>query len=221
MREIVLDTETTGLSPGEGHRVCEVACVELFNHVPTGRIFHRYVNPGRAMPEGARAVHGLTDEFLAQHPPFEAIAEELMLFLSEGRLVAHNAEFDIAFLNAEFALLGRPQLTHEFEDTLALARKRYPGASNNLDALCKRFNIDTTAREKHGALIDCHLLASVYLELVGGRQPGLDLAASLYGNGGPDRVRPARPPRPHAASPEEYALHVAFLTKIKTPIWSQ
>jgi len=221
MREIVLDTEITGLSPGDGHRICEVACVELLNHVPTGRSFHRYVNPGRPMPEGARAVHGLTDEFLAPQPPFEAIAEELLQFLSEGRLVAHNAEFDIAFLNAELAAIGRPRLTHEFEDTLALARKRYPGAANNLDALCKRFNIDTTAREKHGALIDCQLLASVYLELVGGRQPGLDLAASRFGDGNGERDRIARPPRPHAANPDELALHVAFLAKIKTPIWSQ
>jgi len=220
MREIVLDTETTGLDPDDGHRIVEIACVELFNHVPTGRVFHRYVNPERDMPPEALAVHGLTAEFLAGHPPFAAVVEEVAAFLSGDRLVIHNAEFDVKFINAELKRLNRPPLACEIEDTLLLARRRYPGASASLDALCRRFAIDITQRAKHSAKLDCELLASVYLELIGGRQPGLDLAVGLAVVAGAAAIdRPARPPRPHAANDAELAAHAAFLAQIKDPIW--
>ena len=220
MREIVLDTETTGLDPADGHRIVEVACVELFNHVPTGRVFHRYVNPEREISDEAVAVHGLTGAFLAQHPPFGAVAEELLAFLAGDRLVIHNAEFDLRFLNAEFERLGLPRLAAECEDTLLLARKRFPGAQASLDALCRRFGIDLSQRTKHNARLDCELLAAVYLELIGGRQPGLDLAAGGEIGVALDALqRPARPARPHTPSAEELAAHAAFLAKIKEPIW--
>ncbi|MGO8917076.1 MAG: DNA polymerase III subunit epsilon [Stellaceae bacterium] len=222
MREIVVDTETTGLDPAEGHRIVELACVELFNHVPTGRVFHRYVNPERDVPAEATAVHGLTAEILAQHPPFAVIADEFLAFTAGERLIIHNAEFDLRFLNAELKRLGRPALAGEVEDTLLLARKRYPGASASLDALCRRLAIDLTARTKHGARLDCELLAAVYLELIGGRQPGLDLAVAGGASGGLDALeRPARPPRPHAASAEELVAHAALLLKLKDPLWTR
>jgi DNA polymerase-3 subunit epsilon len=220
MREVVLDTETTGLDPAGGHRIVEIACIELFNHMPTGRVFHRYLNPGREVTPEAVEVHGLTDEFLAGHPPFAAIVDELLAFIGGDRLIIHNAEFDLAFVNGELARLGRPALGSDCEDTLLLARKRFPGAQANLDALCRRFAIDLSARSKHGAKLDGELLAAVYLELIGGRQPGLDLAVAVLGNSVLDRVdRPARAPRPHAASAEELAAHAAFLQKIKAPLW--
>lgn len=221
MREIVIDTETTGLDPKEGHRIVEIACVELMHHVPTGRKFHRYVNPGREMPAEALAVHGITAEFLAGQPAFEGIADELAKFIAGDRLVIHNAEFDLAFLNTELARLGRPALACPFVDTLAVARRRFPGAPNSLDALCRRFAIDLSVRDTHGADIDCGLLAKVYIELLGGRQPGLELAAP--GAAGIaialPQDRPRREPRPHAASPEELAAHQSMLAAIKTPLW--
>lgn len=221
MREIVIDTETTGLDPNDGHRIVEIACVELMHHVPTGRKFHRYVNPEREMPADALAVHGITAEFLAGQPPFETIADELADFIASDRLVIHNAEFDLAFLNAELARLGRPALACAFVDTLALARRRFPGAPASLDALCRRFAIDLSVRDKHGADIDCGLLAKVYIELLGGRQPGLDFAGS--GAAGIAIVlpqdRPRHEPRPHAASSEELAAHLAMLAAIKAPLW--
>lgn len=221
MREIVVDTETTGLDHRDGHRIVEVACIELMHYVPTGRKFHRYINPERDMPLDAHAVHGLTTEFLASHPPFEAIADELLEFIGSDRLVIHNAEFDLAFLNMELARLGRAALAAPFLDTLAMARSRFPGAPASLDALCRRFSIDLTARDKHGALLDCGLLADVYVELIGGRQPGLDFAV---GAGGIDlsilpASRPPRPPRPHAPLPEELAAHQAMLGILKQPMW--
>jgi DNA polymerase-3 subunit epsilon len=220
MREIVLDTETTGLDPNDGHRIVEIACVELFNHVPTGRVFHRYVNPERDMPAEALAVHGLTAEFLAQHPPFAAVVEEVAAFLGGDRLVIHNAEFDVKFLNAELKRLSRPALACDIEDTLLLARRRYPGASASLDALCRRFSIDLTQRAKHSAKLDCELLAAVYLELIGGRQPGLDLAVGLAAAAGMAAIdRPARAPRPHAPSEAEAAAHAVFLAQLKDPVW--
>jgi DNA polymerase-3 subunit epsilon len=220
MREVVLDTETTGLDPADGHRVVEIACVELFNHVPTGRAFHRYLNPQRDVPAEALAVHGLTAEFLAQHPPFAAVAEELLAFIGDDRLIIHNAEFDLRFLNAELGRLERPPLRCEIEDTLTLARRRYPGAQASLDALCRRFAIDLSARSKHGARLDCELLAAVYLELIGGRQPGLDLAVVIGTSGTISAIeRPARPPRPHAPAASELAAHAALLQKIKNPLW--
>jgi DNA polymerase III subunit epsilon len=220
MREVVLDTETTGLDPAEGHRIVEVACVELFNHVPTGRTLHRYVNAQRDMPAEALAVHGLTAEFLASHPPFGALVDELLAFIGDDRLIIHNAEFDLRFLTAELGRLDRPPLRCEIEDTLILARRRYPGAQASLDALCRRFSIDLSARSKHSARLDCELLAAVYLELIGGRQPGLDLAVV---SGAGDTVsaieRPARPPRPHAPAASELAAHAALLLKIRNPLW--
>jgi DNA polymerase III subunit epsilon len=219
MREIVLDTETTGLDPEAGHRIVEIACIELANHLPTGKVFHRYVNPERQMPAEALMVHGLDDAFLAQHPTFAAMADELLAFIGETPLVIHNAEFDLAFINAELRRLGRPALACRFTDTLPLARRRYPGAQASLDALCRRFAIDLSAREKHSAQLDCELLAAVYLELVGGRQPGLDLAADLDAARLAAFDRPVRPPRPHAPSAEEMAAHAAFLAKLTAPIW--
>lgn len=222
MREIVLDTETTGLDPADGHRIVELACIELFNHLPTGRVFHRYVNPEREVPAEAVEVHGLTTEMLEQHPPFAVIADEFLAFIGNDRLVIHNAEFDLRFLNAELKRLDRSTLASDVEDTLLLARKRYPGAPASLDALCRRFAIDLTARTKHGARLDCELLAAVYLELIGGRQPGLDLAvASVVGAALDTLERPARPPRPHAPSAEEGVAHAAMLAKLKNPLWLQ
>jgi len=223
MREIVIDTETTGLDPHAGHRIVEIACVELIHHVPSGRKLHRYVNPERDMPAEAFAVHGLSDEFLAGHPPFAAIADELADFISSDRLIIHNAEFDLAFINAELARLGRGPLACPFVDTLAVARRRFPGAPASLDALCRRFAIDLSVREKHGADIDCGLLVEVYIELLGGRQPGLDFAAIDSDDGaditGAPQRRPQRPARPHAPSSEELAAHQAMLATIKAPLW--
>ncbi|MFZ2467879.1 MAG: DNA polymerase III subunit epsilon, partial [Parvibaculum sedimenti] len=173
MRQIVLDTETTGLSPDEGHRLVEVGCLEVFNHVPTGNVFHRYMNPERDMPEGAFRVHGLSAEFLRDKPKFAEVVDEFLEFIGDAELVIHNAGFDMTFLNAELKWVGRPPLAAaRAVDTLMIARKRFPGAQNSLDALCRRFNIDNSGRVKHGALLDAELLAEVYLELMGGRQPG-------------------------------------------------
>ena len=222
MREIILDTETTGLDPGDGHRIVEIGCVELVNHVPTGRSFHAYVNPERPMTEEAYQVHGLSDEFLAQHPPFRDVVDGFLAFLGTDRLVIHNAEFDLRFVNAELRRLDRPVLSCAFEDTLGLARRRYPGAPASLDALCRRFEIDLSARTKHGALLDCELLAAVYLELLGGRQTTFDLAVGAAAmNGTATIVRPVREPRPHAASEEELIAHAAMLQLLKQPLWLQ
>jgi DNA polymerase-3 subunit epsilon len=213
----VLDTETTGLDPTVGHRIIEIACVELLHHVPTGRDFHRYVNPGRDIPDDAHAVHGLTEEFLAAHPTFEAIVDEFLAFIRSDPLIIHNAEFDLAFLNAELDRIGRPTLTPTHVDTLLMARQRYPGAPASLDALCRRFEIDNSERVSHGARIDCGLLAAVYLELIGGRQPGLDFTAPEAGI--VTAMRIARPPRPHSPSVEELAAHEAMLALLTSPIW--
>ena len=217
MREIVLDTETTGLDPGEGHRIVEIACIELVHHVPTGRKFHRYINPERDVPEDALAVHGITAKFLASQPPFAAVVDELLAFIGLDRLVIHNAEFDIAFVNAELARLQREPLGCPFVDTLGLARVRFPGAPASLDALCRRFDIDLSMRVEHGAEIDCGLLAGVYLELLGGRQPGLDFALPDDTAIAVERI--SRPARPHAPSPEELIAHQAMLRIITDPIW--
>jgi len=222
MREIVIDTETTGLDPSAGHRIVEIAAIELVHHVPTGRKFHCYVNPERDMPVDAYAVHGLTAEFLAGHPSFAAAADEFLAFLGGDQLVIHNAEFDLAFLNAELARLDRPPLGSPAVDTLSLARRRFPGSPASLDALCKRFSIDLSARDRHGAEIDCGLLADVYVELLGGRQPGLDFAVGQIGAPTLAEVaasRSAREPRPHAASAEELVAHAALLQSIANPLW--
>ena len=221
MREIVLDTETTGLDPASGDRIVEIGCLELGNHIPTGRRFHRYVNPERGMPAGAEEVHGLTSGFLAGKPVFAAVADDLLGFLGDAKLVIHNASFDLGFLNAELARLDRPPLDEDRAiDTVRLARLKYPGAPASLDALCRRFGIDVEHRTKHGALVDAELLAEVYLELVGGRQPGFDLAARGAG-GARRRQRPTRPVRFHAPSPEELEAHEAFVAGLKDPIWKR
>ncbi|MHA1568634.1 MAG: DNA polymerase III subunit epsilon [Alphaproteobacteria bacterium] len=225
MREIVLDTETTGLDPGSGDRVVEIACLELVNHLPTGQVFQTYLNPERDMPEGAYQVHGLSADFLSEHPLFAQKADAFLDFIADSPLVIHNAEFDMRFLNAELDRIGRAALEMERTiDTVRLARRKFPGAQANLDALCKRFGIDNSARAKHGALLDAELLAEVYLELIGGREPGLTLA-SAGADTGETRTTPVarapRAPRPHAPSAVERAAHAAFLEKIDDPIWRE
>jgi len=220
MREVVLDTETTGLDPGSGHRVVEIGCIELVNHIATGNHFQRYVNPERDMPIEAFQVHGLSEEFLSDKPVFKDVADDFVAFIGDSPLVIHNAEFDLRFLNAEFKRLGMPHIpSHRAVDTVSLARRKYPGERVNLDTLCRRFGIDNTARTKHGALLDSELLAEVYLELIGGRQPGL----TLDRRGGRQSVQVARPhraPRPHAASDAERAAHEAYLAaSVSDPIW--
>ena len=221
MREIVLDTETTGLSPID-HRVVEIGCIELFNHVATGKEFHCYLNPERDMPSEAEAVHGLSGEFLSDKPLFSAVVEEFLTFVGESPVIAHNAGFDMGFINAELRRVQRaPLLADRAIDTVLLARRKFPGAQASLDALCRRFQIDTSARTKHGALLDAQLLSKVYLELIGGREPGLALAV-LDTAGGSTAItveRVAREPRPHAPSDAERAAHGAFVATLKNAIW--
>ena len=177
MREIVLDTETTGLDPSTGDRIVEIGAVELLNHLPTGKTFHKYLNPERNMPEEAQAVHGLTEEFLKDKPVFSQIADDFLTFIKGSKLVIHNASFDMKFINAELALVGKTTLPGGIAiDTLGIARKKFPGSPASLDALCRRFNIDNSARTLHGALLDSEILAEVYLELIGGRQPDFGLS---------------------------------------------
>lgn len=221
MREIVLDTETTGLDPFDGHRIVEIGAVELMNHLPTGRTFHRYLNPGRPMPAEAFEVHGLGDDFLRDKPAFRAVARDFLAFVGEARLVIHNAAFDMRFLNAELSWAGLPELPPDRAlDTLAMARSRFPGSPASLDALCRRFGVDNSGRDKHGALLDSEILAEVYLQLIGGRQPDLVLApaareARPEGPGVPagrPGVRPVPlPPRLTAAEAEAHAAMVASL----------
>ncbi len=219
MRELVLDTETTGLDPLGGHRLVEIGCVELINHLPTKNSFHRYINPQRDMPEEAFRVHGLSADFLAGQPLFADIVGEFLEFLEDSPLIIHNATFDMGFINAELTRLGLATLPmSRAVDTVAIARKRFPGAQVNLDALCRRFEIYNTHRTKHGALLDAELLADVYLQLIGGRQPGLDLAVAAA-TSGPAAERPRREPRPHQPSAEELDAHRAFVAKLKNPIW--
>ena len=198
MREIVLDTETTGLDPASGHRIVEVGCVELANHIPTGQVWHGYFNPERDMPETAFAIHGLSQAFLGDKPRFAERADEFLAFIADADLVIHNADFDTIFLNAELARVERPPLPADrVVDTLALARRRHPGGPNSLDALCKRYRVDNSARTLHGALLDCELLAAVYLELIGGRQANLTLIEA--GAGGAGLPQPGE--RPERAIP--------------------
>ncbi len=225
MREIVLDTETTGLEPREGHRIVEIGALELVHRVPTGETWHSYINPERDMPLDAYRVHELSEDFLADKPPFAEIAEGFLEFIGDAPLVIHNAPFDAGFLNAEFDRLGLPPLAGaRLVDTLEIARRRFLGAPNNLNALCDRFGIDKSERTVHGALIDCSLLAEVYLHLTGGRQPGLAFQAAP-GAGGEERRRQGggrfRPPRPHAPTPEEFAAHKAFIAGLKDPVWEE
>jgi DNA polymerase-3 subunit epsilon len=226
MRDVVLDTETTGLSHASGDRVVEIGCVELMNFLPTGRTYQVYLDPEMPMPYGAQQIHGLTDAFLRGKPKFAEIAGEFVAFIDGAQIIAHNADFDIGFLNAELTLAGRPFITSKILDTVRLARKKYPGAQNSLDALCRRFNIDTSAREKHGALLDADLLAQVYLEIAGSRQPGLALAATPIGaelapsaDAQAGVLRP-RPPRQHSPRDDELIAHAAFVKTLNEPVWA-
>ncbi|MBV9929573.1 MAG: DNA polymerase III subunit epsilon [Alphaproteobacteria bacterium] len=230
MREIVFDTETTGLSPLAGDRIVEIGCVELFNRVETGRTFHSYFNPERPMPAGAQEVHGLSDAFLADKPRFHDVVEDLIEFLGDCPLVAHNAGFDFGFLNHELGNCGRPLVClTRMVDTLQLARARHPGAKHSLDALCTRYGVDRSVRVKHGALIDAQLLAQCYVELTGGRQIGFGLDTIVaepidpeFREAAPAPIRiEVRPPRAHAPSAEELAAHTHFLSGIVDPIWAR
>lgn len=227
MREIIFDTETTGLDPKSGDRMVEIGCIEMVNRVPTGNTFHAYFNPDRDMPAAAEAVHGLSISFLSDKPRFHEKAAEFLEFIGEeAKLVAHNAGFDFGFVNSELEMCGLPPLSRErMVDTVAMARTRHPGAKNSLDALCTRYGIDRSHRTRHGALLDAELLAQVYVELTGGRQIGLSLAAELETDDvvtlvATRRERLFRTPRPHAASAEELAAHSAFLETVKSPLWN-
>ena len=228
MREIVFDTETTGLSPAGGDRMVEIGCIEMVGRVETGRHFHAYFNPDRPMPSEAEAVHGLNDIFLSDKPRFSDKAEELLEFIADSPLVAHNAGFDFGFLNHELQQCGRPAICmSRMVDTLVLARTRHPGAKHSLDALCTRFGVDRSHRIKHGALLDAQLLAQVYIELTGGRQIGLGLVAAVPAavadalTPGNAVQRLLREPRPHAATPEEVERHRAFVARIVNPLWDR
>jgi DNA polymerase-3 subunit epsilon len=228
MREIIFDTETTGLDPKTGDRMVEIGCIEMVNRIATGSTFHAYFNPGRPMPAEAEAVHGLSDVFLADKPSFSHRVAELLEFIADSPLIAHNAGFDFGFLDAELRLCGHPPVCRtRMIDTVALARVRHPGAKLSLDALCSRYGIDRSHRTRHGALLDAELLAQVYVELCGGRQIGLELVAESVTAGlvaeeqrHRERKRPFRAPRAHTATPEELAAHLGFLATIDTPIWS-
>lgn len=229
MREIVLDTETTGFEPTEGHRIVEIGAVELFNHMPTGRTFHKYLNPERAMPKEAFEVHGLGDDFLRDKPLFASVADDFLTFIGDAQLVIHNAAFDMKFLNAELAKAGRPTIPMpRATDTLMIARQKFPGAPASLDALCRRFGVDNSAREKHGALLDSEILAEVYLELIGGRQPDFGLSSQTK-QGSRDtiiatdwRPQPRAVPLPARLTDEEAAAHQAFVGKMGgAAIWQK
>ncbi len=225
MREIVLDTETTGFDSAQGDRMVEIGCIELINHVPTGETFQAYLNPERDMPLGAFAVHGLSSEFLADKPLFADVVDEFLGFIGNDALIIHNAAFDLGFLDAELARLGRPALARDAViDTLSIARRKFPGAPASLDALCRRFAIDASDRDLHGALLDAELLAAVYLALIGGRQPGLGFDADAAAGQGTrpateEKETAARPPRVHDPSPAEIKTHTAFIDEMNDPIW--
>jgi DNA polymerase III subunit epsilon len=222
MREIVLDTETTGLDPLAGHRVVEVGCIELENLVATGRSFQAYFNPEREMPQGAMDVHGLTDAFLSDKPLFAERIDEMLEFIGDAQLVIHNAQFDLGFLNAELERAGRTRLINSHIDTVSLARRKFPGQRASLDALCERLGVENSHRTKHGALLDAELLAEVYLELSGGRQRDLGLAPEIQVASGATAISPALPvraPRPFAVSAAELAAHAEFLKKLADPLW--
>ncbi len=221
MREIVFDTETTGIMPGDGHRIVEIGALELIHRTSTGRTFHTYIDPCRAMPRDAEGVHGLSTAFLTGQPIFEAVIDDFLSFIGDAPLVAHNAAFDMAFLNWELRRAGmKPLPDSRAICTLELSRARHPGAKHSLDALCARYDIDLSGRTKHGALLDAELLARVYIELTGGRQIGFDLAAATPGTTAAV-PRPALPPRPHAASDAELARHAAMVTGLKDAVWLQ
>ncbi|HIF10458.1 MAG TPA: DNA polymerase III subunit epsilon [Sneathiellales bacterium] len=222
MREIVLDTETTGLDPRSGDRIVEIGCFEVINHVATGENYHCYINPQRDMPEAAYAVHKLSEEFLRGHPVFADVIDDFLAFIGESPLVIHNAEFDMKFINAELDRLDRPIIPmSQSIDTLAMARRKFPGAAASLDALCRRFNINLADRTQHGALLDARLLAEVYMELSGGRQPDLGLATAASEHSNAPVTRIARPPRPHAPTATELAAHEAFVETLPDAVWKR
>jgi len=229
MREIVLDTETTGLEPDEGHRIVEIGCVEIINYLPTGRIYHTYINPERDVPPEASAISGIQTDFLKSFPLFSQIVDDFLNFIEDDKLVIHNAKFDIKFLNAELGRLNYPSLPfHRAIDTLKMARTKFPGSPASLDALCRRFQIDSSRRVKHGALLDSELLAKVYLELVGGRQttfafdsiPIMDSPLTER-NHSLSSERLLRTPRPHQPTPEELDSHQTLIGMIKGNLWEK
>jgi DNA polymerase III subunit epsilon len=230
MREIVLDTETTGFEPSEGHRIVEIGAVELFNHMPTGRTYHQYVNPERSMPKEAFEVHGLGDDMLRDKPVFAMIGQAFLDFIGDAQLVIHNASFDMKFLNHELDRARLPTLpSARATDTLMIARQKFPGSPASLDALCRRFGVDNSMREKHGALLDSEILAEVYLELIGGRQPDFALATAAETKARDDtasgtdwRPRPRPEPLPSRLTPDEAATHEAFIAKLgAAAIWAK
>lgn len=225
MREIVLDTETTGMDPVKGDKIVEIGCVELINHLPTGKHYHVYINPERDIPSEATAVHGITDEFVKDKPTFGEIVGDFVEFIGDARLVIHNAEFDVKFLNAELKTFGYPSINNKnVLDTVRMAREKFPGSPANLDALCRRFGIDNSNRTLHGALLDSQLLAEVYLELLGGRQQGLDIQQKSVAV---EKVtasmgeRPYREPRDFKPGEEELAAHAAMVASMKNPLWQK
>ena len=232
MREIIFDTETTGIDPKQGHRMVEIGCVELIDRMPTGETFHAYYNPERDMPAEAEAIHGLSAQFLAEKPRFADEVDKFLAFIGTDNLVAHNAGFDFAFLNAELELCAREPicLTRKI-DTLEMARRKNPGGKHSLDALCTRYGVDRSHRVFHGALLDAELLAQVYIELTGGRQIAMGLVADEASASVdadetvvalvPSPDRPKRPIRPHSATKQELTRHAAFLERIARPIWNR
>ena len=226
MREIVFDTETTGLDPFQGHRLVEIGCVELQNHIATSNHFHLYLNPERDIPTEAAMVHGLTEEFLADKPVFAEKVDDFLAFIGDSPLVIHNAAFDMNFINAELTRVGFKRLPMERAiDTVMMARKKFPGAPASLDALCKRFGIDLSVRKLHGALLDSQLLAEVYLELRGGRQPDLAIAASKTTTDELQdimvRNREYRAPRAHMPQEDEIIAHETFIAGLANPLWKR
>lgn len=228
MRQIVLDTETTGFEPSEGDRIVEIGAVELIGHIPTGRTYHQYINPQRSMPKEAFEVHGLGDDFLADKPLFKDVAQEFVDFVGDAKLVIHNAAFDMKFLNAELGWVNRPLLPMDQAiDTLAIARRRFPGSPASLDALCRRFGIDNSSRTLHGALLDSEILAEVYLELMGGRQPDFALNANQDQKQATNseagwRPTPRSEPLPSRLTEEEAAAHAEFVGKLgDSAIWKK
>lgn len=229
MREIVLDTETTGLDPADGHRIIEIGCVELINYLPTGRVYQTYINPERDVPLEASAISGIKTDFLKPFPVFANIVDDFLAFLGEDKLVIHNASFDLKFLNAELGRLNHPLFpSHRATDTLKIARNKFPGSPASLDALCRRFQIDLSSRTKHGALVDCELLAKVYLELIGGRQTTFSFDGTCASEktaaktGNIDAIeRISRPARPHHPTPEELVAHQELVRTIKGSLWTK
>ncbi len=227
MREIVLDTETTGFDPQSGDRIVEIGAVELMNHVPTGRTYHQYINPERAMPKDAFDVHGLGDDFLSDKPKFAQVGDAFLDFIGVAKLVIHNASFDMKFLNAELQWMSRKPLPlDQAIDTLEIARKKFPGSPASLDALCRRFNIDNSARTLHGALLDSEILAEVYLELIGGRQPDFALSGATGSRvaGISEEWRPEQRPNPLPTriTDEEAATHANFIEKLgDAAVWNK